>query len=198
MTSSHIDPPALDCGKTVDELSDYLLADRTPRDPSIEGCPECLSVLESLERLGALSRDLVADDARTLPAPPASWLSGIMDIVATEVRSGRDLPLRHPDARVQLSVTEGAVRALLRSTADQIDGLVIGRTAILGEAETPGAPVEIDLSVSVRWDRPDFDPIDALRRNTVDALRRHTELNVTAVNITVEDVHGWENARDSR
>ncbi|MEV7692619.1 Asp23/Gls24 family envelope stress response protein [Microbacterium sp. NPDC089189] len=198
MSSSHIDPPTLDCGKTVDELSDYLLADRTPRDPSIESCPECLAVLESLERLGALSRELVADDARALPAPPASWLSGIMDIVATEVRSGRDLPLQHPDPRVHLSVTEGAVRALLRSTADQIDGLVIGRTAILGEAETPGAPVEIDLSVSVRWDRPDFDPIDALRRNTIDALERHTELNVTAVNITVEDVHGWENARDSR
>ena len=70
----------LDCGRTIDELSSYVEAGRTPPDPHIESCPDCLNTLEALERVGQLSRDLVADDAERMPRPPESWFEGILSV----------------------------------------------------------------------------------------------------------------------
>ena len=73
---------ALDCGKTIDELSDYLAMDRIPFDPTIETCPECLNALHALDQIAQLSRDLLDNDAAHLPpryflrSRPASMLSG--------------------------------------------------------------------------------------------------------------------------
>lgn len=64
------DDDALECGRSIDELSSYVQAGRTPHDRHIESCPDCLNVIEALERVGQLSRDLVADDAEHLPRPP--------------------------------------------------------------------------------------------------------------------------------
>ena len=45
---------ALDCGKTIQELSAYLAADRIPFDPTIETCPECLNALHALAQVSQL------------------------------------------------------------------------------------------------------------------------------------------------
>lgn len=184
------DRDVLDCGRSVAELSDYLERGRVPRDPEIESCPECLNAIEALERVGQLSRDLVADDAAHLPRPPESWFEGILSAIHSELRAGRSFPIHHPDPRVTITVTEGAVRSLVRSTADVLDGIYIGRTRIVGDAETPGAPVEIELTASVAWGRSIPDLTDALRTLVYRVLAEHTELNVTAVNVSVEELHG--------
>ena len=46
--TAHDHDAALDCGPTIDELSDYLDRDRTPHDPHIESCPDCLNPLAAL------------------------------------------------------------------------------------------------------------------------------------------------------
>lgn len=187
--TAHDPDDALDCGTTIDQLSDYLDRDRTPRDPHIESCPDCLNALEALERVGRLSRDLIDADAADLPAPPESWFERIFTSIQEELRAGRSLPISHPDPRVQITVTEGAVRALLRDSGDAIDGVFISRTEIVGDAETLGAPVEINLTASVRFGTSIQHLTDELRDVAYAALATHTDLNVAAVNISVEDIH---------
>ncbi len=179
----------LDCGKTLHELSDYLAVGRIPRDPHIESCPECLNALQGLARVSQLSHELLAQDIIDLPAAPENWISGIMSHIQNEVRAGRSLPLSHADARVRLSVTEGAVRALIRSVADDLPGIVVGRCSLVGDAETPGAPIEVSVTASVAWGEPIIPVTTLLRERIVDVLARHTELNVVTVDVTVEDLH---------
>jgi hypothetical protein len=191
-------PVTLDCGKTLQELSDYLTADRTPYDPAIETCPECLNELRALARVSSLSRDLIAQDAADLPAPPDTWLQAILSDIHREMRAGRDLPIEHPDPRVRISVTEGAVRALIRDVADDIDGLIVGRCEFLGAVELPGAPVHVHLTASALWGRSVPELSATLRDLVSAALSRHTELNVAAVDVTIADLHGYAPAEDAR
>lgn len=190
--------PTLDCGKTVEELSDYLAADRLPYDPTIETCPVCLNELRALARVSRLSGDLLAQDAADLPAPPDTWLQSIMHNIHREMRAGRDLPLRHPDPRVRISVTEGAVLALIRAAADDLDGLILGKCELLGDADRPGASVDVHLTASVRWGRPIPELSTALRDVVSAALARHTELDIAAVDVTVEDLHGYVPTKEVR
>lgn len=182
-------PGPLDCGRTIDELAGYLDAGRTPPDPHIESCPECLNALEALERVERLSRDLIEDDAAHLAPPPESWFERIFATIHEELRAGRSFPISHPDPRVRITVTEGAVRALLRDSGDAINGIFVSRTAIVGDAETPNAPVEINLTASVRFGTSIAQLTDELREAAYTALAAHTELSVTAVNIVVEDIY---------
>lgn len=183
------DLSALDCGRTIEELSEYVEAGRRPRDPHIESCPECLNAIEALERVGQLSRDLVEDDASRMPRPPESWFEGILSVIHSELRAGRSFPIHHPDPRVTITVTEGAVRSLVRSRADALDGIYLGRTDIVGDAEVAGAPVRIELSASVAWGRSIPELTSALRELVYRVLSEHTELNVTAVDVAVEELH---------
>lgn len=182
----------LDCGKTIEQLSDYLAMDRIPYDPTIETCPECLNAIHALDQVAQLSRDLLLDDAAHLPPLPSGWLDAILTNIHNDVRAGRSLPLRHPDPRVQLSITEGAVRALLRSVADQIPGTVIGKCQIDGDAEQLGAPVTINVTLSIAWGTPMTPTAHDVRQRIYNALTEHTHLNVTAVDVTIEDIHGHD------
>ena len=182
-------PTTLECGKTIEELSAYLAAGRTPPDPDIDRCPECLSALDGLDHVAQLSRELIIRDVGLQLAPPESWITTIVSNIAQDVRSGRSLPLRHDNPEVTLSVTEGAVRALVWSVGDAIDGVVIGRCRIDGDAETLDAPVQVTITASILWGRSPQDLSELLRSRVHEALRKHTDLLVTAVNIVIDDLH---------
>lgn len=181
----------LDCGKSIDELSDYLSADRTPYDPVIESCPECLNALQALSGVSQLSRDLLAYDAANLPAPPQTWMEQIIATIHDEVRSGRAMPLHHPDPRVTMTVTEGAVRALIRSIGDEVPGIIIGRCHLDGDVEILGAAITVTVTASVAWSYPIPEAARTLRLAISDALAEHTQLDVQSINVTVEDLHGY-------
>lgn len=187
MTTS--DPRMLACGKTIDELSDYLSQQREPYDPTIENCAECLNALSGLNDLSAWSRELLEDDGRRLGAPDESWIRGILDSIALEVRSGRDLPVAHPDPRLTVVIAEGAVRALVRSVGGSIPGVVIAGCSLDGDVETPGAPTRVVLTVSLDWKVPAAEAITALRDAVADAIAEHTELRVDDIDISIVDVH---------
>ncbi|MDJ0379052.1 Asp23/Gls24 family envelope stress response protein [Cryobacterium sp. PH31-L1] len=189
MAVNDSEPRTLDCGKTVEELSDYLAAGRTPFDPRIETCPECLNALQGLTRVSQLFHSLIQQDVADLPAPRENWFQDIMTNIHREVRAGRSLPLPHPDNRVNLSLTEGAVLALIRTVGDTVPGMLIGTSHLEGNVEELGAPIDVSVAASILWNQPIPDAAHTLRALISNALTKHTALNITSINITIEDLH---------
>lgn len=175
-------------GHTIEDLSEYLDRGRTPRDESIESSAECRLALAALERLQGASRSLLERDAERAPALGESWFAAIFANVAREVRAGRDIPLAHPDPRTDLSLTEGAVRALIRSVGDAVPGALIGRCRLDGDVTVPGEPITVSVSVSALGKTQLPALADRVRAAISDALSRHTELTVAAIDVTIDDV----------
>ncbi len=183
-----LEPDDLD-GHTIDELSDYLDSGRNPIDPSIESSPGCRMALAALERLRSASSQMLEAEAAIEPEPEEGWITGILQNISREVRSGRSIPIPHPDAAARLAITEGSVRALVRAAGDSIDGLMIGRCALDGDVTEPGAPVTVSIDATVYWGRSIPQVTEQLRIAVFESLALHTDLDVVAVDITVHDVH---------
>ncbi len=132
-----VEPDDLD-GHTVEELSAYLDAGRTPVDPSIEASPGCQIALEAMERLRSLSGPLLEADAEAASAPEASWVARILDTITLEARSGRRIPLESPSPSADLAITEGAVRGVIRAAEADVDGIIVGRCRLRGDVTVPG------------------------------------------------------------
>lgn len=174
-----------DSGYTLEQLSDYLDRGRTPANPAIDDNAECQAVLASLERVGALSRDLVTRDAELDPTLDESWLSSLFSAITREVKAGRDIPLTSPDPQTRLSITEGAIRELVRAAGDSVDGVIVGRCSLV---DSDGG-VRVELSVSVLLGTPVREAAELVRQRVFSELLKHTELTVESVDVTVADVH---------
>jgi uncharacterized alkaline shock family protein YloU len=182
-----LDPANLD-GHTIEELSAYLDADRTPTNFSIESSPGCQIALTALGRLRELTAHVLETQAAAEPTPPESWVRGIMDRIALEARAGRDIPISHPAPTAQLTLTEGAVRGMIRAAGDSMLDVVVGRCRLDGDITVPGEPITVTVDISVAWGASLRDAADRAREAIRQALLRHTELNVAAIDITVTDV----------
>ena len=176
-------------GYSLDDLSDYLDRGRQPAIPAIDDNAECRSVLSSLERVGALSRDLVAKDAEANPGLDESWLGTLFASISQEAKAGRDIPLGSPDPRTSLSITEGAVRELVRAAGDSIPGAIVGRCRLDGDVDKPGSAIRVEISISVLLGAPVPEVAESVRQRVYSELLAHTELSVEAVDVTVADVH---------
>jgi len=178
-----------DSGYDLEALSAYADRGRTPAIAAIDGNPECLALLDSIDRLGALTRDLVADDAAHQPAPDENWIRALLDTISREVRSGRDIDFADTDEDARYVVTEGAIRQLVREVGDAVDGALVGRVdlRVVDRDGTPAA--NLDLTISVAAGRR-LDPVAAAVRTRVTAaLLRSTPLAPERVDITIGDVH---------
>ena len=188
------DAPAGDAiggsGYTLEQLSDYLDRGRTPAIEAIESNVECQALLASLERYGSLSRDLVSRDAAEHPTVDESWLSSLLTSITREAKAGRDIPLANGDPLTKLAITEGAVRGLVRTAGDSIDGVIVGRCSLTEVVEgDPAAGVTVAVSVSVALGTPVHGAAEAVRQAVYTALLKHTELLVVTVDVTVADLH---------
>jgi hypothetical protein len=183
-----VDPSELVDGRTLEELEDYLDRGRSPRDPSIEESAACRLALRALERVRGLSLAVLEDEASRLPTRDDSWIAGLIESIKAEVVGGRDIPLRHPDPSVRLGVTEAAVRGLLRQVGDAVDGVVVRSSELDGDVSEAGAPIEVTLTMTARYGVPLRDAAQALRAAAASALALHTELQVAAVHVVVDDV----------
>jgi hypothetical protein len=184
-----LEPDDLD-GHTIEELSDYLDAGETPADPSIDTSPGCQSALSALRRLRVVSLSILEAEAQGEPAPDEGWISGLLHDIGREARAGRRIPVPHPDPAADLAVTEGSVRSLIRAAGDDVGGLLIGRCRLEGDVTTIGAPVSVHVDASAYWTEPIPAAADRLREAIRMALLQHTDLVVTAIDITVHDIHG--------
>lgn len=176
-------------GYTLDDLSAYLDSDRTPPIPAIDNSPECQAMLASMERAGALTRDLLERDVAEHPTLEDGWLATLLVSISREVRAGRDIPLLAPDPRTRLSMTEGAVRELIRSAGDSVPGVFVGSCSLDGDVTVPGSPIRIALSISVILTAPVHELAEAVRQRVYSELLLHTELIIETIDVTVVDVH---------
>ncbi|MFF2050558.1 Asp23/Gls24 family envelope stress response protein [Leifsonia sp. NPDC058194] len=197
MTDPLLPPDELIDGHTLDELSDYLAAGRQPADPSIDGSPQCRAALTALERLGRATQDLLDQEAAASPTDD-DWVGRILTGIRLDVQSGRRIPIAHPDPTADLALTEGAVRALVRGVGDDIDGVLVGRCRLEGDAETPGAPVAVHLEISVRYGVSMTETAEAVRKAVVAELARHAELTIASVDVLVTDVREPRAGKDAR
>ena len=188
-TDAATDPAGDDLdGRTLEELNDYLDRGRTPADVSIDSSPGCQHALAALTRLRAASKFMLEHEAAAEPPRDEGWIRQILRLIPVDARAGRALPLTHPTATARLSISEGAVRGIIRAVGDTMEGLLIGRSNLAGDVEVPDAPVTITAEVSVFWGRDIPAIVGQLREHIYRELRTHTELNVVAIDVVVHDV----------
>lgn len=185
MTPAAIEPG---CGRTLEELTDYLHTSSSPHTPHIKGCPECQSGLAALRRLDALSNELLEDDTRQAGSGEEPWLHNVLENLRLETKARRTFPLPGAHPADKLSQTEGAVTALIRAVGDTLDGALIGKCRFTGDPTIAGAPIAVEVHVTAFRDHALPELADTLRHMLTGALATHTELNVTAINITVSDL----------
>ena len=178
--------PTQDCGRRIEDLSDYLDYGYSADSDHIENCPQCQARLAGLRSLSAAALDLLDDDVASLGDDP-SWLDGMLANLRLETRAGRTIPLDGGDLD-ELSETEGAVIAMVRSVGDSLAGVLIGRCRLEGEVSVAAAPVEVSIHVSARYGHPLPTLAEALRSAVFDELQVQTELNVAAVHVAFTDM----------
>ena len=198
----------LGCGRDIDEV--WATIDAAPNAHELT-CPYCQAARASLGELATATKELTAAD-RTNPllTVPAQALTQIMTIARTEVRRGRTValqpapagpdgvPLGEPD----LNVSEQAITAVIRRTADQLNGLEARRctthpldpppagatTAGVGPLIQP-TMIAVTLTVSVTRTARIPDLIGQLRRRVTEAVERQVGITVSTIDVHVEDIH---------
>jgi uncharacterized alkaline shock family protein YloU len=185
--ASALNPANLD-GHTIEELSAYLDAERSPTNFSIESSPGCQIALTALGRLRELTQHALEAQAAAEQAPPEGWVQSIMHRIALEARAGRDIPISHPSTTARLAISEGAVRGLIRAAGDSIPAVIVGRCVLDGDVTVAGEPIIITVDISVAWGANLPEAADRARRAIHRQLLKHTELSISAIHITVQDV----------
>lgn len=154
----------------------------------IDSCPECSRKVASLTKLRTMATTSFEEDVKEQESDP-SWMEKLLNNLAFEARAGRSVPLESPIKELSISQTEGAIVAAARAVADQLDEVIIGRCRLVGDVETLGAPIEVEVTASVQFGAYIPDLAQALRDSVRQELERVSELNITAINITIQDLH---------
>ena len=176
-------------GYSLEQLSDYLDRGRIPAIPEIDENPACQAMLDSLARVATYSRELIDADAAANPDIDETWFGSLLATIGREVRAGRDIPLTASDPLTRLSISEGAVRELVRSAGDSVDGVLVGSCAIDGDVSDPEAEITVAVTISVVLDAPIARLAQLVRERIHTELLKHTELHVAGIDVTVVDVH---------
>jgi len=177
-----------DSGYTLEELAEYHEQGRTPAIPAIDGDPQCRAILDSMEHLGALSRELVEKDAAV--ELEESWFEQIIGEVARESRAGRDLPIGSDD-EVRLVVTEGAVRGLVRDAGDGVEGVLVERV----DVQVEDGRVDVALSISVLYGHALPEIAERVRHAVHGAITRSASWTAGAVDVTIDSLRVREEER---
>jgi uncharacterized alkaline shock family protein YloU len=173
----------------IADLSEYLDRGESPPQELLDRSPAHQLALESLLRFRSVARDLLQADADAEPARDDSWVSRILTNIHIEARAGRSIPLTPPTPNAEFSITEGAVRGLIRAAGDSVPGALIGRCSLEGDVTVPGTPITVAVEATVFWGDPIPTAAQRIRQDIAAALHRHTELTLAAINVTVIDVN---------
>lgn len=183
-----LEPDDLD-GYTVDDLSDYLDAGMTPRDPVIDVSPSCQIALAALARLKKLTASFLDDEAAMEEPRTDTWMSSLLQNISVESRADRQIPFRTADLRTELVITEGAVRGLIRAAGDTVYGILVGRSALVGDVTVLDEPITVDVDATIVWRNNIPDAAEQLRHAIEQTLASNTDLTVAGITVTITDVH---------
>lgn len=171
-------------GVTLEQLSAYFDRGRTPRIAALEHDAEARALLDSMERLDRLSATMADEDAAAAGELDERWLDGLLGVIRSEVRAGRDLPIEDPDERTSTTITEGALREIARTAGDAVDGVLVGRVVL---REDDGV-LDVRMTIGVRYGGALVPTADAVRDAVHRALVAHAPMTVGAIDVVVDDV----------
>lgn len=176
------------CGRTIEDLSDYLDTGITEDLEHFRACPQCQAGLAALRRLQNVTQDLVAADLADAASDDGRWLESILANLNLEIKAGRRVPLTPDYPGDLLYQSEGALTGLVRAVGDTVEGVMIGRCRFTGDITVPGEQVTLDVDVSARYGYRLLNLAETLRRELDTALTSHSDLNIAAVNITIAEL----------
>ncbi|WP_052869642.1 Asp23/Gls24 family envelope stress response protein [Streptomyces niger] len=179
--------PALPCGRTLSEV--WEKAEETPDDPHAAGCPHCQ---EALTRLGVLddyvreARDSTADEAAEAADAAATerLTARVMDLVRTELRPGRTLPLGEPADDVW--ITEAAAAKAFRAAAETLPAVYAGSCRVALTAPEGPMTVSMEVEAGLRWELPEL--AEQVRRRVRAAADEAVGVTVSAVDVRIVDL----------
>lgn len=185
---SPLDAAHLD-GHTVESLSDYLDRGRQPRDESIESSPAAQHALAALSRLRAVAPRIIDADAEAEQFAPKHdhWIKRILDQIGVQAHAGRDIPISHNVPGAELSITEGAIRGLVREVGDDMDGVLVERCRLDGDIEIPGADVDIHVEISTFEGTDVAHVVTELHDKVQKAITLHADIQLRNVTVQVRD-----------
>lgn len=190
------DTDRLGCGRHIDDVWEHI---DSPPDPHELGCPDCRAARANLAELAAATRQLSAADQadQTLRTSP-EVLTTIVSTARAEVRRGQSIPLGFPDQQTpgELTISEQSIAGVIRRTCDDLDGVEARRCTVrltdLPTARTPaGDRVQITVGLKISVSASVAIPRLAreLRHNVRTAVQQQVGLEVTTINLDVEDIH---------
>lgn len=178
-----------DSDDLIEVLNDYLDRGDDPPPELLAGSPDHQLTLDALVRFRRLTSELLADDVAAEPARDEGWVATILANIHSESRAGRSIPLAHPSSIADLSMSEGAVRGLVRAAGDAVSGTLIGACVLIGDVTEPGSPITVAVEASVFWGQRIGSTAGHIRAAIESALLLHTELTIVAIDVTVTDVY---------
>ncbi|MFD4252084.1 Asp23/Gls24 family envelope stress response protein [Amycolatopsis thermoflava] len=172
----------LPCGRALEDVWDRLDA-VTEHDLT---CPHCSTARGSLLALRDATRELAADET----PPPLDLTGKIMAAVRADVRRHRGMvPLSAPEPGT-LEVSEQAVAAVLRFTADETDGIRARRCRVLTSGITDGQTlIEAELSVAAAYRDDLADVLARLRDRLTAACSSAIGVRLVRLDLTVDDLY---------
>ncbi|XUM02643.1 Asp23/Gls24 family envelope stress response protein [Streptomyces venezuelae ATCC 10712] len=114
----------------------------------------------------------------------------MMDVVRLELRPGRDLPLG--EVEEDTWIYESVAARALRAAAEEVPGVRAGSCRITppGSRTDPGrGPVAVRVTVTVAYGLDLMTASEAVRDRVAQAARERLGLAVSAVDVTVTDLH---------
>ena len=176
------------CGRTIEDLGEYLDSGVSDDFEHIQACPQCQAGLSGLRRLQDFTQELLAADRADAEQDDGPWLENILSNLNLEMKAGRRIPLTPDLPGDRLFQTEGALTGLVRAVGDAVEGIMIGKCRFTGDVTVPGTPITLDVNVSARYGHRLPDLAVTLRRELLSALATHSELNLAAANITITEL----------
>ena len=184
-------------GFSLDALIEYALSDRTPVREDIESDVEAHRAVTQLQRLQRLMQEVLVQEGADAPESP--WFHRVMHELRDEMGHGRTVPLGEPNAATSFTISEGALKSLIRAAGDAVGSAVIGRVTFTGDLSVAGVPIGIAIEAAVRARASIPDAAQQIRAAVERALHEHTTLTVGSVDVTIIDVvpqHDWRENHD--
>ncbi|MFI7101309.1 hypothetical protein ACIBK8_18280 [Streptomyces sp. NPDC050161] len=183
------DDPILPCGRTLSSVWSQAEETEGADDPHLAGCPYCR---EALSRLGVLHRYVSetrqADAAESAGAHAQRiadrFTARVMDLVRTEIRPGRTLPLGEPGDDAW--ITEAAAAKAFRAAAERVPGVHAGSCRVT--PTTPGGPVKVvvELAAGFTWPVPEL--AERVRRQIRSVAGDGVGMDVEEIDVRVVDL----------
>lgn len=182
------DDPTLPCGRL---LSDAWTAwEEGSDDGHPLTCPHCAGAVRELQQLGATVR-LLSETRDPVDYDTTSLTDRVMNIVRTELRPGRTLPLGEPAEAIW--ITESTAARLLRAAAERVPGVQAGSCRITPDPASGG--LTVSLHIVAPADAPDLPLLaDDVRHIAQRAADTDLGLNITCIDVRIIGLSEPDNA----